>query len=65
VRVAKSENGKPVIASKNGPNQAICPVCSGKVVLRKRKQMGGSVITYYWRHFDGKNPNCPERWQLR
>jgi len=64
VKIAKLQNGELVTASKSAPDQAICPVCGGVVVLRKRKKMGGSELTFFWRHKDGKNVDCPQRWKL-
>lgn len=64
MKIAKLANEEQVTASGRVPNQAICLFCGGKVVLRKRKKMGGNEMTYYWRHMDGKNNNCPARWKL-
>jgi hypothetical protein len=64
VKIATLKNGKPVTASKSAPDQAICPICGGMVILRKRKKMGSSELTYFWRHKDGKNIECPQRWKL-
>ena len=63
MKVAELENGKQVCASKDAPSIAKCPFCKGKVTLRKRQTMG-KEITYYWRHIDRINPECPARWRL-
>jgi hypothetical protein len=65
LKIAKLDHGKPVTASKGAPSQAFCPICDGRVVLRKRKKMDGNAVTYFWRHVGGKNTNCPARWKLR
>ena len=64
MKTAKLQNGEQVTASKSAPDQAICPICGGIVILRKRKKMGSSEFTYYWRHMDGKNTDCRARWKL-
>jgi hypothetical protein len=64
LKKAKLDHGEQVTASRSAPSQAFCPICGGTVVLRKRKKMGGDAVTYFWRHVDKKNTNCPARWKL-
>jgi len=64
MKVAELENGQQIRASGSAPTEALCPVCRGKVVLRKRKKMASAIVTYFWRHLDGKNTKCSARWKL-
>lgn len=53
---------KTVTAGPDAPKEARCPVCGGRVVLRRRGQ------TRYYRHADGEGPECsrrftPWRWE--
>jgi len=65
VKFAKLGSGEQVTASEYAPHQAIYPLCGCKVVLRKRKKMSNSELTYCWCHIDGKNTNCLARWKPR
>jgi len=65
MKVAMTSDGKQIPASNAAPQKAICPSCKGRVELRKRKKMGTVKYSYYWRHQDGENPECPEGWKLR
>ena len=59
--IAKTTAGAQVTASNNAPKEAICPYCGGVVTLRSRKLMGNQGRSYYWRHRDNENRNCPGR----
>lgn len=61
MKLARSEDGIEVTAAKESPNKARCLYCEGVVILRSRKVMGSSKKSYYWRHLDNQNRNCPGR----
>lgn len=61
MKLAQTAEGQKIAAADGAPNQAICTYCGGKVVLRGRKLMGSSKKSYYWRHLDNQNRNCPGR----
>ncbi|MFL7839360.1 MAG: hypothetical protein ACK2T4_03005 [Candidatus Promineifilaceae bacterium] len=61
MRTALSEKGETIVAGSGMPEEAFCPYCGGRVILRKRRLMGGGV-TYYWRHVDYKqSKSCSKR----
>jgi len=59
MKIALTPEGAPIEASPDAPAQAICPHCGGIVLLRGRKVMGSNQKSYYWRHVNNSNPNCP------
>jgi len=61
MKTAKTVDGKEIVADKISPKLAICPYCGGEVVLRGRKIMGSKEKSYFWRHLDNQNRNCPGR----
>ncbi len=61
MKVAKTDDGDQVEASESAPKEAICPYCGGIVILRGRRLMGQDKKSYFWRHQDNKNMNCPGR----
>ena len=61
MKIALTPEGAPIEASPDAPDQAICPHCGGVVLLRGRKVMGGNQKSYYWRHTNNSDPDCPGR----
>ncbi len=61
MKIALSTSGKKIEAAEGAPEQAKCPFCGGKVILRGRKLMGGNSKSFYWRHLDNQNRKCPGR----
>ena len=61
MKVAKLMEGTEIKAAKDAPPAANCRYCGGKVILRGRKVMGSNKKSYYWRHLDNQNRNCPGR----
>lgn len=61
MKQANSAEGREIEAAEGAPDQAFCPYCGGTVVLRGRKLMGSSKMSYYWRHLDNQNRSCPGR----
>jgi hypothetical protein len=61
MKIAKSTDGAEIEAEKDAPSKAICPYCAGEVILRGRRVMGSDEKSYFWRHLDNKNRNCPGR----
>lgn len=64
MKTALDHNGSPIEAQAGQPELASCPHCGGAVVLRQRQrgrpQQG---VTYFWRHEDHENANCPARFE--
>jgi hypothetical protein len=57
---AKNEAGQRVKAAAGAPEQALCPHCGALVVLRGRRNgYRPGDLTYFWRHQDNANLNCP------
>lgn len=61
MKIARNNAGQETVAEKDAPERAICPFCKGIVVLRGRRTMGSSKKSYYWRHLDNQNRDCPGR----
>ncbi len=61
MKLAQTLDGQEIRAAEGAEKLAICPYCGGKVVLRGRKVMGSSSKSYYWRHLDNQNTECPGR----
>jgi hypothetical protein len=57
MKVAETENGKPVIASSEAPETAVCPRCKNVVILISRKTMDNGA-TWYWRHQISQGYEC-------
>ncbi|MBE9507773.1 MAG: hypothetical protein IMY86_06950 [Chloroflexi bacterium] len=55
-------NGKPVLASPDSPEVALCPACGGEVHKHRRK-VGRSEVTYFYRHRAGVGDGCPRRYR--
>ena len=54
-------NGKPITASSDAPDTATCPACGSQVRKRKRRNTDGHS-TWFYRHADDTNPDCPRRY---
>jgi len=61
MKIATTQNGKPVMATANSPKQAICPDCGGVLTLRSRQPMKNGTVVYYWRHQSNENRHCKAR----
>jgi len=61
MKLATNAFGERIEAGANAPRKAICPHCKGIVFLRARRY--GKLpedVTYFWRHENHSNTNCPE-----
>ncbi|WP_420632167.1 hypothetical protein [Candidatus Leptofilum sp.] len=54
-------DGTAITAAEDAPSEAICPQCSGVLLLRQRRTMKKSVVAFYWRHTSNQNLNCKAR----
>jgi len=54
-------NGKLIFASATSPDVATCPACGGEVRERKRKV--GKDVTWFYRHRQGSDTDCPRRYR--
>ncbi len=61
MKKALALNGKLIEAESSSPVEARCPFCSGRMVLRQRRQMDRKKVTYFWRHLDNRNLYCSGR----
>jgi len=61
MKKALALDGKLIEAEASSPAEARCPYCSGKMVLRQRRQMDRKKVTYFWRHIDNRNLYCSGR----
>ena len=62
MKLAVDSSGDPIEASADAPKKAICPYCKAVVILRtRRREYQKEELTYYWRHENHSNPNCPVR----
>jgi len=61
MKIAQTADGEKIEAAKDSPRIAICSYCAGEVILRGRKIMGSKEKSYFWRHLDNQNRNCPGR----
>lgn len=57
MKVAETASGKPVIASSEAPETAVCPRCKNVVILISRKTMDNGAI-WYWRHQTSQGYEC-------
>lgn len=57
MRVAETGEGKPVVASSEAPETAVCPRCKNVVILISRKTMDNGE-TWYWRHQTSQGYEC-------
>ncbi len=57
-------NGHLIPAGPDAPTEALCPACKGAVKLRKRRdgRNGAKRTTYFWRHVEGVNLSCTNRY---
>lgn len=64
MKIALNAIGQKIQADADAPEIAICPYCGGQVLLRRRRlgYPAGS-FSYFWRHQDQANRNCPGRVQ--
>jgi len=59
---AVNEYGRSVRAAAGAPGQALCPTCGAPVGLRCRRRSARlGDVTYFWRHMDNANLDCPTR----
>ena len=56
-------DGELVQAGPDSPEIARCPACGGEVHKRKRR-VGRNGYSYFYRHRQGTNPDCPLRYRL-
>ena len=62
MKVAVDESGSQVRANAAAPARALCPHCGGPVILRTRQRSSRpGDVTYFWRHQDNANLDCPTR----
>ena len=54
-------DGKPVLTGLDSPDVAQCPACGGEV-RRRRRRVGRSEVTYFYRHRIGSD-DCPRRYR--
>ena len=54
-------NGKLITASPHSPDVAICPACGGEV-RKRRREVGRSEVTYFYRHNTAEGIDCPLRY---
>ena len=55
-------DGQLVQAGPDSPEVATCPACGGPVVKRKRRS-GRDSFTYFYRHKQGLDDECPLRYR--
>ena len=60
MKYALDKSGQVIEAGEGGPTQGHCPQCGAPVILRRRNN-GKRGVTYFWRHQDGLNLDCPAR----
>ena len=65
MKIAQTVDGIKIEAAKDSPAKAVCTYCGGAVVLRGRKIMGSKEKSYFWRHLDNQNQDCPGRVRSR
>ncbi len=65
MKTAQAPDGTIVTASQEAPPELICSDCGGTVILRRRKLMNNGGYSYFWRHLDNKNRDCPGRSRRR
>ncbi len=61
MKTAQTTDGTAIPASEEAPKEAQCPFCGGVVTLRRRKLMNAGGYSYFWRHRDRENRDCPAR----
>ena len=62
MNIALDDTGGAVMAVDGAPALARCPHCGGLVLLRQRRRsQRPDDVTWFWRHRDNANPNCPAR----
>ena len=61
MREAKVD-GESIQAGPDSPEVAQCPVCGGEVRKRRRK-VGRSGYTHFYRHKAGVGQDCPLRYR--
>jgi len=55
-------SGELMEAREGAASRGRCPYCGAPVILRHRAQAGGKGgVTYFWRHQDHANLECPAR----
>lgn len=60
MKYALDSSGEIVEAREGGPDVGRCPQCGAPVILRRRSR-GKDGMTYFWRHQDHANLDCPAR----
>jgi hypothetical protein len=64
MKIALDETGQNIQAEAEAPKIAICPYCGGQVSLRRRRSgYRPENFSYFWRHRDQANRDCPGRIQ--
>jgi len=64
MKIATNHSGDKIKACANAPQKALCPYCKGVVILRSRRRSNQpGDVTYFWRHENYTNPNCPARFR--
>ena len=64
MKIARTTEGKEIIATAGAPERAVCPYCGGVLVLRGRRTMNKGEYAYYWRHLNNNNRHCSGRKRL-
>lgn len=64
MKIARTTEGKEILAAADAPEQAVCPFCGGVLVLRGRRTMNNGETVYYWRHLNNNNRQCSGRKRL-
>ncbi len=60
MKFAVDSSGQTIEAAEGSPTLGRCPQCGAPVILRRRKD-GKGGMTYFWRHQDHLNLDCPAR----
>jgi hypothetical protein len=59
---AVDDTGSPVRATAGAQGRALCPLCGGPMILRRRQRSDRpGDVTYFWRHQDNTNLDCQAR----
>ncbi len=60
MKFAVDNSGRTIAAAEGSPTHGLCPQCGAPVILRRRGDGKGGK-TYFWRHQDHLNLDCPAR----
>lgn len=62
MKYALNGSGEVMEAREGLADCGVCPQCGAPVILRRRARAGGKgAVTYFWRHQDHANLDCPAR----